>query len=170
MPQPRPLSADALRVLRQIHARGLNVRQSFHVPNPTYQDGETMTDTDWAIASRELWHSVSQNEWLPAYTTRIITRRIIRANQDVTQVIAVIANGTEVELQSSAAPLGFPLPDQELARTETYAQSPQLYQHYTWQSDYIDRAYVKRSAAAEEFEGHLDRYTLTPAAVALIAT
>lgn len=64
------MDREALRVLRDIHERGLTVTWRYLVGSPEYGDGEEMPDKDWRIISTELhdsayiaWETVEIEDW-----------------------------------------------------------------------------------------------------------
>lgn len=165
----KQLSADALRVLRAIHERGLTVLWSFFVPHPTYDGGETMPDADWEIAERELWQTYTETVRIPTTQTRTLVRQSIRSGMHITEKVVVAPDGSEYAIAQTIETLHHPLPDQQLPSQESIEQHFEQARQRVWESDYIEREKIDRDDLIEEHEGLLMRYTLTPAAVAVIS-
>lgn len=171
-----PLSSDAMRVLRAIHARGLTVLWSFKVPRPEYDDDEPMSDEDWRIVDEQLGHT----EYVPS--TAIVT------GGRMAREVSLVRNGQRVveKRVSDLAPDGTPRgsewvidarsvmerwvpdePEYEMSRKMDFTYMP-VSGYERWASDYLT---VDREPAddwTEERVGLRSRYTLTDKALALI--
>lgn len=171
MSEQQPLSTDAIRILKDIHTRGLIVLWSFRVPHPRYADNDDkMPHSDWLIANRELWYEKEVPVSMGGVKYKSIDRIVIRNRQLIREHVEVY--DTDKELITELKILDDALPAGELDRTvelsETITQDSDNAWSWQWSSDYIQRERIENDSYFEEFIGLESRYALTPFAIELI--
>ncbi len=165
----KELSKDALRILEQIHRRGLTVLWSFTVAHPNYDDGEEMPHDDWWLIRRELWSSRRVHDVHPALEERKRLVRVVRSGM-IREVYSVWRGSDGwIDVESrfiEVAPVG--MPDQEISREETTNFNPIVVDYTVQESEWILTEGIPADDWTEEFIGLTSRYTLKPAAVELL--
>jgi len=165
------LSAGAVRVLQDIHARGLLVLWSYGAPNPYYDDADQtpMSEPDWHIVRTELGHTVIKSQYVVTGKQRKITRESARNGLIVTERILVAIDGSEMIAESVSDSPPIPIPDGVLNETIETTNIGHWASCVEWVSDYLIGERVEQDDYTEEFIGILHRYTLSPKALELIS-
>lgn len=79
-PESRPLSNNAIRVLRLIYDRGLRVQWRYHSPSPEFNDKMPMSIEDYQIVEQELWRREEKSEYLVYQKSIWVDRDVVRNN------------------------------------------------------------------------------------------
>lgn len=167
----KELSPDAIRVLRDIHTRGLQVLWSFQVPHPEYDDETEMTREDWHIVHTVLGEIKYHHEYIVTSREQTINRRSLRNGAVFNERIAALPDGSELvlEYQVETGLYADGTADQVLSEETVYENHGQWIDYKSWESDYLEHEKIDQDDYTEEFVGLLHRYTLTDLAKQLIS-
>jgi len=159
------LSDNAIRVLTEIHKRGLTVLWEHRIAHPVYGTGggaksEDMSEYDWGVLQNELERVVEKRERVESNQYTVIHRKYVQGGLLFETKTNRLQNGREYPSEIFQVINTNALDGVISENIEIETEFEEI-RFRAWESDYLVKTDITESADADEIDGLLYRYSLT---------